>query len=174
VTFYPAGKNLRESLPCLTREDVAAFGLKPQLIAKLAWWHQGKCLVSTSIAGMTVQGDLAQAVLIITLPESWLEYRAPDWDPPSRWDEGVAGALLDYNLNMQALELQQEGWGYNMSGNGVTGVNMDAWRLGYAKRFPDTDSQFTFSGYRFSDRDFMTMPDYLTAVTNRVTDNRNK
>ncbi len=129
VTFYPAGENLKESLPCLTREDVAVFGLKPQLIAKLAWWHQGECLDSTSIAGMTVQSDLAQAVLIITLPESWLEYRAPDWDPPSRWDEGVAGVLLDYNLNMQALELQQQSWGYNMSGNGVTGVNIDAWRL---------------------------------------------
>lgn len=129
VTFYSAGKNLKESLPCLTREDVAVFGLKPQLRAKLAWWHQEQCLDITSIAGMTVQGDLARAELVITLPESWLEYRAPEWDPPSRWDEGIAGALLDYNLSMQALERQQEGWGYNMSGNGVTGMNIDAWRL---------------------------------------------
>ncbi len=108
---------------------MALFGIKPELTAKLTWWHQGECLELSSIPGMTVQGDLSHATLIITLPESWLEYRAPGWDPPSRWDDGISGVLLDYSLNMQALEQQRKGWGYNMSGNGVAGMNLDTWRL---------------------------------------------
>ncbi len=36
--------------------------------------------------------------LNVTIPQAWLQYRAVDWMPPSTWDNGVPGVLLDYNL----------------------------------------------------------------------------
>ncbi len=38
-----------------------------------------------------------------------------------------------------------------------------SYRLSYSKRFDATNSQVTFAGYRFSERDFMTMSQYLNA-----------
>ncbi|NHX34070.1 fimbria/pilus outer membrane usher protein, partial [Escherichia coli] len=36
-------------------------------------------------------------------------------------------------------------------------------RINYSKRFDDYDSQVQFAGYRFSERSFMTVTDFLTA-----------
>jgi P pilus assembly protein, porin PapC len=38
-----------------------------------------------------------------------------------------------------------------------------SYRLSYSKRFSETGSQMTFAGYRFSERDFMSMGDFLEA-----------
>ena len=38
-----------------------------------------------------------------------------------------------------------------------------SYRLSYSKRFDETDSQVTFAGYRFSERNFMSMTEYLDA-----------
>ncbi|WP_080963055.1 fimbria/pilus outer membrane usher protein [Pseudomonas fluorescens] len=38
-----------------------------------------------------------------------------------------------------------------------------SWRVNYAKRFDDYDSEITFAGYRFSERNFMTMDEFLDA-----------
>ena len=44
-----------------------------------------------------------------------MEYTDENWDPPSRWDEGVAGLLLDYNLNASSQHQQSEGQQYPSS-----------------------------------------------------------
>lgn len=36
-----------------------------------------------------------------------------------------------------------------------------SYRVSYSKRFDEYDSQVTFAGYRFSERDFMSMPEFL-------------
>ncbi|TKG83398.1 PapC/FimD family outer membrane usher protein, partial [Puteibacter caeruleilacunae] len=38
-----------------------------------------------------------------------------------------------------------------------------SYRLSYSKRFEKIDGQVTFAGYRFSEKDFMSMSDYLEA-----------
>lgn len=38
-----------------------------------------------------------------------------------------------------------------------------AYRVNYAKQFEQYDSQLTFAGYRFSDRDFMNLSDVIAA-----------
>lgn len=38
-----------------------------------------------------------------------------------------------------------------------------SYRVNYAKRFESTGSQVTFAGYRFSDKEFVTMSEYLSA-----------
>jgi outer membrane usher protein FimD/PapC len=44
-----------------------------------------------------------------------------------------------------------------------------SWRLSYSKRFDDMNADITFAGYRFSERNYMTMDQYLNArYTNTV------
>ncbi|EPF4175194.1 fimbria/pilus outer membrane usher protein, partial [Escherichia albertii] len=38
-----------------------------------------------------------------------------------------------------------------------------SWRLSYSKRFDDVNADITFAGYRFSERNYMTMDQYLNA-----------
>lgn len=38
-----------------------------------------------------------------------------------------------------------------------------SWRLSYSKRFDDANADVTFAGYRFSEKDYMTMEQYLNA-----------
>ncbi|WP_410493104.1 fimbria/pilus outer membrane usher protein [Enterobacter sp. DTU_2021_1002640_1_SI_PRY_ASU_LCPMC_013] len=54
----------------------------------------------------------------------------------------------DATLHNQDNEGKQSGYSY---------------RVNYAKRFEETGSQVTFAGYRFSDKEYVTMSEYLTA-----------
>lgn len=130
VIFYAAKSDASDSSACINSAMVEQFGLKPDMKEKLAWWHQGECLSLDSLPGASVQADLGSASLTVSLPQAYLEYAADNWDPPSRWDEGVPGLLLDYYLNMQTQRQQQRSQQvYNVSGNGTAGANLGAWRL---------------------------------------------
>lgn len=130
VTFYAPDNDPKGSEACITPDLVEQVGLKPDMKSKLAWWHQGQCLVVNSLEGMTAKGDLGAARLYLNIPQAYLEYASADWDPPSRWDNGIPGLLLDYNLNTQSQRQHQSGTeSYNLSGNGTVGGNLGAWRL---------------------------------------------
>lgn len=130
ITFYPPDNDPKGSEACITPAMVQQFAIKPALQDKLTWWHQGQCLVSTSLDGMTSRAELGTATLYVSLPQAYLEYSADNWDPPSRWDEGIPGLLMDYYLNAQTQRQQKQGTqSYNLSGNGTLGANMGAWRL---------------------------------------------
>ncbi|CAI1872900.1 Outer membrane usher protein papC precursor [Serratia quinivorans] len=130
VMFYAPEDDPKGSEACITPEMVELFGLKPAMQKSMAWWHQGQCLVPTSLAGMTVRADLGSNSLAATVPQAYLEYTAENWDPPSRWDNGVPGLLADYYLNAQTQHQQKENSRNNtLTGNGTMGANMGAWRL---------------------------------------------
>lgn len=104
--------------------------MKDEALKVLTWWHQDECLDITSLKGMEARGDLATAALYLSIPQAYLEYASDDWDPPSRWDEGIPGLLFDYNLNGQTQRQQRDGsQRSSLSGNGTTGANLGAWRL---------------------------------------------
>lgn len=77
---------------------VELLALKEDSARRLTLWRNGECLDIKSLPGMTVEGDLATSSLYLSVPQAWLEYSAPDWDPPSRWEEGISGVIFDYNL----------------------------------------------------------------------------
>lgn len=130
VIFYPAENDANDSAACISPAMVEQFGLKPDMKEKLAWWHQEECLTLESLPGTSARADLGSASLTVSVPQAYLEYAADNWDPPSRWDEGIPGLLLDYYLNAQTQRQQQRGrQGYNVSGNGTLGANLGAWRL---------------------------------------------
>lgn len=132
IRFYPAESDPASSEACLPATLVEQMGIKEEFTRQLTWWHNGQCLVIGSLKGMSVRPDLGSNTLFLSVPQAYLEYSSADWDPPARWDEGIPGLLLDYNLNAQTQHQTQNDnvqKGYNLSGNGVAGANMGSWRL---------------------------------------------
>lgn len=130
VSFYPPDDDPKGSEACITSALAEQLGLKESALHKLTWWHENQCLDPRSLEGMEVRGDLGAAALYVNIPQAYLEYTAENWDPPSRWDEGIPGVLFDYNLNAQGQRQQKQGTqSYNLSGNGTLGGNLGAWRL---------------------------------------------
>lgn len=129
VTFYPPDNDPKGSQACLSSALVEQLALKASSAAELRWWKGGECLEIESLPGMEVSGDLATSTLNISLPQAYLEYSAINWDPPSRWDEGVPGLLVDYNMTVQSSYQKNDGTRNNLSGNGTLGANAGAWRL---------------------------------------------
>lgn len=130
VIFYASEKKTNGSEACLSPSLVKLMALKEDNLHKLTWWRNGECLESSSLPGLTVQGDLATSSLYLSVPQAWLEYSEPDWDPPSRWEDGIPGLLFDYSMLGQLSHLQSNGTSNNtLSGNGTTGANFGAWRF---------------------------------------------
>lgn len=130
VAFYAPDDDANGSRACLSPELVTQLGLKSDMLKKLRWWHEDGCLDEASLPGMETRGDLATSALYLSIPQAYLDYVSEDWDPPSRWDEGIPGVLFDYNFNGQAQRQQQAGTqSYNLGGNGTAGANLGAWRL---------------------------------------------
>ena len=132
ITFLVPDHDKNGSEACLTNDIVTQFGLTTAASKNLSWWHNGECLDPTSLQGMVMRTDMASNTLFINLPQAYLDYVAENWDPPSRWDEGVAGILFDYNLNGQSIRQNESGSteeSKTLSGNGTTGMNVGAWRF---------------------------------------------
>ncbi|WP_272682514.1 outer membrane usher protein [Providencia sp. PROV120] len=130
VPFYPSMNDPEGSEACLSPKVVSQLALTPSVQSDLVWWHDGQCLLVESVPGMQVRGDLATSSLYVSIPQAYLEYTAPNWDPPSRWDDGIPALMLDYNVNGNANNSYNGGHNsYALNGNGVVGVNLGAWRF---------------------------------------------
>ena len=128
VVFITPDDDPKNSLACLSPVLVNELGLKEQTIKNLTWWRDGACLELSSIPGMQARGDLSTLGLYLSIPQDQLEYTAPNWDPPSRWDDGITGALFDYNFNAQTTD-RKGSRSDNLNGNGTVGYNQGAWRF---------------------------------------------
>lgn len=117
------------SMPCLTPEMIGQFGLKEGLLSTLRWSVDGACLDMASLEGMEARADLGTAALYLSIPQAYLEYVSDNWDPPSRWDDGISGVLFDYSFNATTRKNQQGADSSNLNGNGTTGMNLGPWRL---------------------------------------------
>ena len=129
VDWFSADNDEKETKPCLSPALVAMIGLTPELSTQLSWWHQEQCLDPSSLPGMTMRGDPGNGVLYLNIPQSYLEYRAPNWDPPAQWDEGIPGMLFDYYANAQTRHSNAAGSQNTFTGNGSLGMNAGPWRL---------------------------------------------
>lgn len=133
VRFAAPENDPNGSVPCLTPEMTSLFGLKEEEVEKLVWINSSntKCLDESSLPGITAIGDLSTGSLKISIPQAYLQYSAPNWDPPSRWDDGVAGIIFDYNLNASESHMLS-GSSFDstsLSGSGTAGANFGPWRL---------------------------------------------
>lgn len=132
VIFRAPEDDPNGSEACLTRDMVSLFGIKPDIFEKLHWDDKDQCLRLNSLNGLTIDVTLATSSLALGIPQAYLEYTDTNWDPPSRWDNGISGVLVDYYINAQSIDKQHDSRSSSdntLSGNGTTGVNLGAWRL---------------------------------------------
>ncbi|CAM4155685.1 outer membrane usher protein [Serratia silvae] len=130
IPFYVPEDEPSGSRACINQALANELGFKEGVLKEVTWWHGGECLDEGSVQGMEVRGDLATNALYLNIPQAFLEYTAENWDPPSRWDDGIPGLLLDYNLNTRTQKQSKQGASsYNLSGNGTAGANLGSWRL---------------------------------------------
>lgn len=112
---------------CLRADLARELGLRAEALASLLAAPDERGCYPTAHLAIRIQPNLATDTLAIAIPQAYLDRRAQDWDPPERWETGVAGGLLDMALNVQ------EGWGgrartRSASAYGVAGVNAGLWR----------------------------------------------
>lgn len=119
------------STVCFSQQQIAAIALKEEQEQSVlgAKNHSG-CYDLLKLPGVTVQGSLESYTLSLAVPQAYMEYVADGWDPPSRWDEGVNGALLDYGINLQQNHVSKSNENRtSLSAYGVAGFNVSAWRM---------------------------------------------
>lgn len=126
--FYAREGRPESSEACLSPALIGQIGLKPEALGKVRYWQNGQCAELSSIEGMVAKPDLATGTLYLSVPQAWLEYSDANWLPPSRWDNGIPGILLDYNLNMLTSKPHNSGSTQNTSVTGTTGFNLGPWR----------------------------------------------
>lgn len=114
---------------CLTPEQVDLLGLREDAIKKITWLDNGRCADFSALDGIVMRGDLSESSLHMAVPQAWLEYQDASWLPISRWEEGVPGILLDYNLNTNVSWTRQGSQNQSASVSGSTGFNLGAWRM---------------------------------------------
>lgn len=153
ITVYPGDKDAGGSLICLSPELVSRLNLKASVMDSLRWLRDGECLDAGSLEGIDMRVDLAKDTLFIAIPQAYMEFSAPNWDPPSRWDEGIPGIIADYNLNLLTQHNAHSSDRHSLSGNGVFGANYGAWRgraewqTHWNKNSGNASKDFTFSRY---------------------------
>ena len=153
IVFTAPDDAPQDSAACISPALVEQFDLKKSAQDQLRWWHDNQCLDIRSLEGTKVRIDLSTSTLYLNIPQAWLEYSSPDWDPPSRWDEGVSGLLFDYNVNAQSSSLKGKR-SDSLGLNGTLGVNLGAWRLradmqGRTERSSDQATQRAFTWNRY-------------------------
>lgn len=122
----PAGIGF--SILCLLPEHLDKIPLTIQARKHIKLLGNPECLDWDSLPGTTYQVDINNQIIDISMPKKYLEFSEDNWDPPALWEEGLSGALLDYNLN--ATHQQNRGSHRDsMDSTGVVGLNFASWRL---------------------------------------------
>ncbi len=114
---------------CLSPELVDLLGLSPTVRESLTLWNDGKCVSIDQKEEITANYDKEKQYLIISIPQAWLAYSDPNWVPPSQWDDGVPGVILDYNLFGNRYTPKSGSSSTNFSSYGTAGANMGPWRI---------------------------------------------
>lgn len=131
VDFYGAKDN--GSHFCLTADFAQDLNLTETSLSRLLASPHHRlengdlCYDPDALAGVIIKAEINKDLVSIVIPRMYLNYATENWDPPLRWDEGINGGLLDYNLNLQERR-GSGGKSSNISGYGVAGINTGAWR----------------------------------------------
>ncbi|MGE9806085.1 FimD/PapC N-terminal domain-containing protein, partial [Escherichia coli] len=83
--------NPHKSIACLTPQQLELLALKEEA---LTYIHpiSAACYDISRLPGVVLNNSAG--VLDITGPQAWMKYTDPDWTPPERWDNGVAGLIF--------------------------------------------------------------------------------
>lgn len=146
---YVAVSEGKSSQPCISGDLLAKLALKEDALLQVKQVYEN-CYSLQSLAGAKLTNYAG--VLDITVPQAWMKYNDPNWTPPERWDQGIAGAIFDYSLSGQLTRQFDGSENYNsVSGYGQAGVNVGAWRVRgeYQTNYSSSNHQFDFDWNQF-------------------------
>ncbi|MTD28828.1 fimbria/pilus outer membrane usher protein [Erwinia sorbitola] len=127
ITYILSPENENISLACITHDLLNSLAIKDSAL-KLIRKIDENCLDITTIPSVRLENH--GGILDITIPQAWMKYSDPDWVPPERWDHGVPGLLLDYNVTGNtARQIKIRRSTQNLSIYGQAGANLGAWRF---------------------------------------------
>lgn len=126
VFFQTADKGLQ---PCLTREDLAVYGVKVDEFPDLQKPGE-RCADLSAIPAGSAEFVFSAQRLNLSIPQAAVNAAIRGYVPPSEWDEGINSAQLNYSFNgTSELENQHGGTGNSQYLNLRPGVNLGAWRF---------------------------------------------
>lgn len=130
VRFYERSTNVSEL--CVTASLAQEFALARShldrlLAAPIHTLDEEVCHDPAVLDGIVIQAQLNKDTLTIGIPQAYRDYANEYWDPPSRWDDGVTGALFDYGINVQQTRADKRD-STSLTGYGVAGINTGKWR----------------------------------------------
>lgn len=112
---------------CIPSTLADTFGLQDKMRAALP--EKEGCVDFQSLPDIKFVFEQASQTLKITIPQAWLQFRSADWMPPSTWDNGIPGLLLDYNVFASHYQSNEGSTTHNVNSYGTAGANIGAWRL---------------------------------------------
>ncbi|WP_432807508.1 fimbria/pilus outer membrane usher protein [Proteus hauseri] len=114
---------------CIPKNNLELLGLTEEAESKVKVYHEDQCLDLSALTGTNLTLDLPSLALKLTVPQTWLQYSDPSWVPPSRWEEGIVGAFIDYTLSLSGAKYNSGSKSVYASMNGTSGFNMGVWRF---------------------------------------------
>lgn len=162
ITWKKQGADVQ---PCIPVDLADILGLKEEFYRSLP--VENGCVNFHSHPEIVFTLDLAQQQLNIAIPQAWVAWKANGWMPPSTWNDGVAGLLLDYNLFASTYRPHDGGHSENLNAYGTSGLNMGAWRLRSDYQLSQTSSEESTESAHTLSRTYLFRP--LSAIGAKLT-----
>ncbi|MDK9357488.1 fimbria/pilus outer membrane usher protein [Lelliottia sp. V106_10] len=151
--------------PCLTLEQLKAWGVKTELFPSLA--ASGQCVDLAAIPKASADFQFATQRLVISVPQAALVPQARGYVPPEQWDEGINAVMLNYSASGSNNWQRGNNGGSDNSqyANLRPGVNIGPWRLrNYTTWNRDTNGQDKWDTvYTYAQRDVIPLKAQFTA-----------
>ncbi|UFH48289.1 fimbria/pilus outer membrane usher protein [Pseudomonas sp. KNUC1026] len=139
--------------PCLPAQWLASLGLRLSTLQDPALAHAACLDLPQAIADASVVLDSQAMSLAISIPQIAMQSQASGQVAPSRWDEGINAAFVNYQVSAQRSASASA---HQSSEDAVfnAGANLGAWRLrsGYSMR-SDQQGRRWQRNYTYAQRD---------------------
>lgn len=119
-----------ELQPVFTPEQLADYGVNISAFPAFEQLREGETItrIGRFIPDASSKFTFAQQRLDLSIPQAALNLQSRDYVDPSRWDDGIPAAFVDYNLSgSQSREENDET--HTSYLNLRSGVNIGGWRL---------------------------------------------
>lgn len=120
-------KNHDDSVePCLSLEELSSLGLD---LTKLGeqYFDLKSCFAYKEINDLGIDVDTSKQALSISIPQAYLDKNVRGFVDPSRWDNGINSAYMNYHLSGRNTRYQGNA-SNSLSANVLLGANFNEWR----------------------------------------------
>lgn len=116
--------------PCITAQLIKRFPLNEEAKEKLISSQEDNCINLLSLdKNVTIDFNDSEQVLVISIPQKYMELSDSSCVSPDMRDYGIAGLILDYTISDNHLVRKNEETRNQLYAFGNVGANLAQWRL---------------------------------------------